>query len=475
MLKTRNDALLTDLYQLTMANGYLRWGIDKRIAVFDLFFRGNNEISYAVAAGLEQALEFLLNIKFNNDDIDYLKSLNLFDEQFFNRLINFKFSGDIYAVPEGTVIFPYEPILTVVAPLFEAQYIETYLLTIINHQTLIATKASKMVNNTTGGILEFGLRRAQGGDAGIYGARAAMIGGCVATSNVLAGKMFDIPVRGTHSHSWVMSFPDELTAFRAYADLYPNNCLLLVDTYDTVKSGVPNAITVFKELKSRGYKPVGIRLDSGDLAYLSRYARKKLDEEGLSEVKIFASNDIDENVLLSLKAQNAAIDVWGIGTKLITSYSMPSLGGVYKLSAIENSYGELIPKMKISNTYEKMTNPGLKKLVRIYNKATLKAEADLIMLHDEKIDESAPLTIFHPEQTWKKMTFTDYYVKDLMIKVISSGKLCYNLPSLKEIMTCSASSINEFEEEYKRIDNPHIYKVDLSEQLYDLKNKLLNM
>jgi nicotinate phosphoribosyltransferase len=296
---TRNNTMLTDFYELTMINGYSKCGMQDRIAVFDLFFRGNDEISYAVAAGLEQAIEFIQNIEFSDEDIDYLKSLNVFDEDFFNKLRNLNFTGDIYAVKEGTVVFPYEPIITVVAPIFEAQFIETYLLTIINHQTLIATKASKMSNNTTGAILEFGLRRAQGGDAGIYGSRACMIGGCVATSNVLAGKMFNIPVSGTHAHSWVMSFKDEITAFREYAKLYPDNCVLLVDTYDTINSGIPNAIKVMKELKASGHKPKAIRLDSGDLAYLSRNARMMLDKEGLNEVKIIAGNDIDENVLIS--------------------------------------------------------------------------------------------------------------------------------------------------------------------------------
>lgn len=469
----RNLTLLTDLYQLTMINGYLKCGTAEKVSVFDVFYRGGAELSYAVAAGLEQVVEYIRNLHFDDGDIEYLRSLSIFDEEFLNALKEFKFTGDIYALPEGTICFPYEPILTVVAPIFQAQYIETAILTIINHQTLIATKASRMKNCTDGNILEFGLRRAQGPDAGIYGARAAMIGGCVATSNVLTGKMFDVPVGGTHSHSWVMSFPDELTSFREYAKLYPKNTLLLVDTYDTIKSGVPNAIKVFDEMKARGEKPVGIRLDSGDLAYLSRNARKMLDQAGHSDCKIFASNDIDENVLLSLKTQDAKIDVWGIGTKLITSFTTPSLGGVYKMSAIEQN-GKLLPKIKISNTFEKITNPGFKKLARIYNAESGMMEADLIMLHDEELNDSVPLTITHPVQRWKSTTFTDYYTRELMVQVFKSGALVYALPTLKEIMKYAAAEMSSLSEEYKRVINPHVYKVDLSDGLYALKTELLN-
>ena len=468
----RYNTLLTDLYQLTMINGYHKCGTANKTAVFDVFFRKGEEKNYAVVAGLDQAIDYILNLKFTAEDLDYLRSLKLFEEDFLQKLATFKFTGDIYAMPEGTIAFPGEPLVTVVAPIFEAQFIEPCLLTIINHQTLIATKASRMVNCTKGAIAEFGLRRAQGADAGLYGARAAMIGGCSSTSNVLCGKMFDVPVSGTHSHSWVMSFPDELTAFRQYAELYPNNCLLLVDTYDTINSGIPNAITVFKEMKAKGLKPLGIRLDSGDLAYLSINARKMLDEAGLPEVKIFASNDIDENILLSLKAQDAKIDVWGIGTKLITSYSNPTLGGVYKMAAIEQD-GTLIPKMKISNTYEKITNPGFKKVVRIFNKETGMAEADLIMLRDEVIDESQPLTIFHPIDTWKKMTFDNYYVKELQTQIFKDGKLIYERPTVKQIMAFEKDNMAKLPEEYKRIYNPHIYKVDLSQKLYDLKETML--
>ena len=430
----RNLTMLTDLYQLTMINGYYQCGLSDRIAVFDLFYRGNGGYSYAVAAGLEQAVEYINNLHFSEEDLGYLRSLGIFPENFLNKLRNFRFTGDIKAVPEGTVIFPYEPILTVKAPIFEAQLIETALLTIINHQTLIATTAARLCACTNAQILEFGLRRAQGADAGVYGARAAYIGGCRSTSNVLAGQMFDIAVKGTHSHSWVMTFPTELEAFEKYAEIYPDVCLLLVDTYDTLKSGVPNAIKVFDKLKAAGHKPIGIRLDSGDLAYLSREARKMLDAAGHSDCLIFASNDIDENVLLALNSQDAKIDVYGIGTKLITSFSNASLGGVYKLCAIEEN-GALTAKIKVSDSPEKTTNPGVKKIVRIYRKGM--AAADLMCLEEEQIDLSSPLTIFHPEQTYKRMTFTDYTVKELMVPVFEKGRQVYKLPSLREWSTLS--------------------------------------
>ena len=469
----RNLTLLTDFYELTMMYGYMKCGNKDREAVFDLFFRGREELSYAVAAGLEQAIDYIKNIRFNEEDIAYLRSLNCFDEEFLAELKDFRFTGDIYAVKEGSIIFPYEPLMIVKAPIFQAQFVETALLTLINHQTLIATKASKIANNTNAGVLEFGLRRAQGPDAGIYGARAAIIGGCVATSNVIAGKMFNIKVAGTHAHSWVMSFPDELTAFRKYAELYPDNCLLLVDTYNTLKSGVPNAIKVFDELKAKGHKPVGIRIDSGDLAYLSNAARKMLDEAGYKDAIICASGDIDENVLIALKSQNAKIDTYGIGTKLITSFSNPSLGGVYKLSAIEDG-GVLMPKIKISNTAEKVTNPGLKKVVRFYDKKTDRAIADLIMLMDEKNPDGSPYTIFDPENPWKKMTIEDYYVEELLVKVFDRGEQVYFSPDIKEIAAYHKECSSRFWEQYKRVTLPEIFKVDLSEKLFNLKQELLD-
>lgn len=470
----RNLTMMTDLYQLTMMNGYLKNGMKDNIAVFDLFFRPlqNNSV-YAVMAGLEQAIEYVENLHFSEDDLAYLRSLNIFGEDFLSYLKDFKFSGEIYAVEEGTPVFPREPLIRVKAPIMEAQLMETALLNIINHQTLIATKASKVVTAAEGAtVLEFGLRRAQGPDAGIYGARAAMVGGCNGTSNVLTGQLFDVKVGGTHAHSWVMSFPDELTAFRAYADMYPDGCLLLVDTYNTLKSGVPNAITVFKELRAKGHEPMGIRLDSGDLAYISKRARKMLDDAGFENAKIFASGDLDEKVIWDLKMQGARLDVYGVGTKLITSDDMPALGGVYKLAA-EIIDGEIIPKIKVSENPIKVTNPGYKQVYRIYAKEDNKAIADLITLDDEVINENEPLTIFDPVDTWKKMTLENYYVKKLLVPIFIDGKKVYNSPALKDIQKYHFQQMETLWDEYKRLAKPHVYKVDLSQKLYDMKKQLL--
>lgn len=471
---TRNLTLLTDLYQLTMMDGYLKNGKEKDIAVFDLFFRRNNIITYSVAAGLEQALDYVLNIRFEKQDIEYLRSLGLFDETFLSYLKNFRFTGDVYAVPEGTVVFPEEPIVTVRAPLLEAQFLETALLNIVNHQTLIASKSAKVAYAAKGdSVMEFGLRRAQGPDAGIYGARASVIGGCRSTSNVLAGQMFGIPVAGTHAHSWVMNFPTEYEAFSAYAKMYPDACLLLVDTYDTLHSGVPNAIRVFRELRAAGHEPKGIRLDSGDLAYLSKMARAMLDEAGFPDAIICASGDLDEYLINSLKNQGACINLWGVGTKLITSADMPALGGVYKLSALHTGDSE-VPKIKLSDNSDKITNPGFKQVYRIYDNKTGKAEADLIALRDEVFDEKQPLTIFHPKDTWKKTTFTDYTMRPLSRLYIKDGKLLSPLPALTDICTYAEGEKESFWDEYKRPDNPHVYKVDLSQRLFDLKNQLIS-
>ena len=470
----RNLTLLTDLYELTMMNGYFQKGKEKEVVIFDLFFRQNELITYSIAAGLEQAIDYILSFKFNDDDISYLKGLNIFNEDFLNLLKDLKFSGDVYSVPEGTMVFPGEPILTVKAPVIEAQLIETAVLNIINHQTLIASKAAKIrrsAGNDT--VMEFGLRRAQGPDAGIYGSRASVIGGCNSTSNVLAGKEFDIPVSGTHAHSWVMSFDTEYEAFKAYADIYPDKALLLVDTYDTLKSGIPNAIKVFDELTAKGKKPLGIRIDSGDLAYLTKKARKMLDDAGYQDTIICASGDLDEKLIQSLKLQGAKINSWGIGTKLITSADMPALGGVYKLAGVVNEDGSITPKIKISETSAKITNPGFKKIIRIYDGETGKAEADLIMLFDEKIDESKPLTITHPIETWKKITFNNYKIKELSIKIVENGKLVYNFPKVKEIQKYASEEMQSFWDEYLRLDRPHIYKVDLSDKLLKLKTDML--
>ena len=473
MKNERNLTLLTDLYELTMMNGYFLEGKQDEIAVFDVFFRQNELITYSVAAGLEQAVDYVLNLSFGEEEIAYLKSLGIFDEGFLRYLAGLKFTGDIYSVPEGTVVFPKEPILTVRAPVIQAQLVETAILNIINHQTLIASKAAKIRYAAKGdNVMEFGLRRAQGPDAGIYGARAAVIGGCNSTSNVLAGQMFGIPVSGTHAHSWVMNFPSEIEAFRAYARVYPKGTLLLVDTYDTLRSGVPNAIKVFDEMRAEGKKPLGIRIDSGDLAYLTKRARQMLDDAGYPDAIICASGDLDERLVQSLKLQGAKIDSWGIGTKLITSADMPALGGVYKLAAVEEN-GKTIPKIKVSDNSAKITNPGFKTFYRIYDKATGKAEADLVALRGEKIDFGAPLTLYHPVERWKKTTFENYEVRELPVTVVKDGERVYDFPSLKEIASYARRETDTFWDEYKRLDQPHIYKVDLSDGLYALKAEML--
>ena len=468
----RNLTLLTDLYQLTMGQGYFTEGRHTERAVFDVFFRPNKLITYSVAAGMEQAAEYLENLHFDGEDIDYLRSLGIFTEDYLSCLRDLCFTGDVTAVREGEIVFPYEPILSVSAPMLEAQLVETALLTFINHQTLIASKAAKICAAAGGGVMEFGLRRAQGADAGIYGARAAMIGGCVGTSNVYAGKLFDVPVSGTMAHSWVMNFPSELEAFRAYAKSFPDNCLLLVDTYDTLRSGVPNAVTVFRELRAAGHEPKGIRLDSGDLAYLSKAARAMLDEAGFENAVICASGDLDETLIRSLKAQGARIDTWGVGTKLITSADMPALGGVYKLAAVYEG-GREVPKIKLSDTTEKITNPGVKEVYRLYDRSTGKAIADLITRAGEKIDETRPLTIFHPVDTWKRMTLTDFTVRRLREPLFAAGKRVAPRYSLAEIAAYRAREQGNFWEEYLRQDMPHIYKVDLSDELYRLKKQLV--
>lgn len=470
----RNLTMLTDLYQITMMYGYYKKGIGDTEAIFDLFFRVNRPNSeYTVAAGLETAIEYINNLHFTEDDIAYLRSLNLFDEGFLTLLKDFRFTGEIYGVPEGTIVFPHEPILRVKAPLLEAQFIETALLNIVNHQTLIATKASRVVYAADGGsVLEFGLRRAQGPDAGTYGARAAVIAGCDSTSNVLAGEMFGVSVKGTHAHSWVMCFPTELDAFRAYAEIFPDSCMLLVDTYDTLDSGVPNAITVFDELKAKGYKPVGIRLDSGDLAYLSKEARKMLDAAGHEDVKIFASSDLDEYVIRELKAQGAQIDVWGVGTKMITSYDWPALGGVYKLAAtIED--GKMIPKIKLSENIVKLTNPGYKKVFRFYGKSNGMALADLIAFDHEVIDETRSIKLYHPVQTYKTTKIKNFVARELLVPIFVKGEQVYKCPTLPEIQQYHKQELATFWDEYKRILNPHAYKVDISDELYNLKQELI--
>ncbi len=471
--------LLTDLYELTMMQGYYEQGQNEKV-IFDMFYRTNPcNNGYAVCAGLEQVIDYVKNLNFTYEDVDYLRSLGIFKEDFLSYLSGFHFSGDIYAIPEGTVVFPREPLIKVVAPIMEAQLIETAILNIINHQSLIATKASRIVFAAEGdGIMEFGLRRAQGPDAGLYGARAAMIGGCVGTSNVLAGKMFGVPVMGTHAHSWIMSFKDEYTAFKTYAEMYPDNCTLLVDTYDTLKSGVPNAIRVFQEMKAEGrtFKKYGIRLDSGDLAYLSKEARKMLDDAGFTDATICASNDLDEYLLHDLKMQDAKINLWGVGTNLITSKDCPSFGGVYKLAAIADENGKFVPKIKLSENTEKMTNPGDKTIYRIYDKATGKIRADLICFVDETYDPNDDLLLFDPVDTWKKTLLPggSYTMRELLEPVFKNGECVYDSPSVPAIADYCRQEKTTLWDETKRLFNPHQIHVDLSQKLYDEKQSLLD-
>lgn len=475
-----NDlTLLTDLYELTMMQGYHLTGLENKVVVFDLFYRKNPcDNGYAITAGLEQAIDYIKNLKFSKEDISYLKSLNIFSDEFISYLTDFRFTGDIYAIPEGTVVFPQEPLMRIKAPIMEAQLVETALLNIMNHQSLIATKTARVVWAAQGDpIMEFGLRRAQGPDAGTLGARAAVIGGCCGTSNVLTGKLFDVPVKGTHAHSWVMSFPDELTAFREYARLFPNACTLLVDTYNTLESGVPNAIKVFREMQEAGIplKNYGIRLDSGDLAYLSKQAKKMLEDAGFPDAVISASSDLDENLIASLKLQGAKIGLWGVGTKLITSDDCPAFGGVYKLSAETVENGEFIPKIKLSNNTEKVTNPGIKKVVRIYDKETGKIKADLIALEDETFDETKPLTLFDDNAKWKRMTLTPgtFVVRELLVPIFINGKCVYESPKVMDIQAYCKKEKDTLWDEHKRINNPHTVPVDLSEKLSTLKAKLI--
>ena len=477
----QNLTLMTDLYELTMMQGYFRNKDRNETVIFDAFYRSNPmDSGYAICAGLEQVIEYINNLHFTEDDIDYLRNLGIFGEDFLEYLANFRFSGDIYALPEGSVMFPREPMIKVIAPIMEAQLIETAILNIMNHQSLIATKASRVCFAARGdGIMEFGLRRAQGPDAGTLGARAAMIGGCVATSNVLAGRLYDVPVKGTHAHSWVMSFPDEYTAFKTYAEMYPSACILLADTYDTLKSGVPNAIRVFQEMRAKGIPLTnyGIRLDSGDLAYLSKKARKMLDDAGFKDAIISASNDLDEHLIDSLKVQGCKITSWGVGTHLITSKDWPSFGGVYKLAAIRDSEtGEFIPKIKLSENSEKVTNPGNKTIYRIYDTETGKIKADLICLVDEVFDENQPLVLFKPSEPWKKTKLEPgtYYMREMLIPVFKNGECLYHSPKVMKIREYCSAELDTLWEETRRLVNPHNVYVDLSQKLYDTKMKLLS-
>ena len=479
-MRALNLTLLTDLYELTMMQGYFKNPTDQ-IVVFDAFYRKNPcDGGYAICCGLNDVIDYIKNLHFTYEDIQYLKSLNMFEEDFLEYLKGFHFTGDIWGIPEGTVIFPREPMLKVIAPISEAQLIETAVLNLLNHQSLIATKAARVCYAAKGdGVMEFGLRRAQGPDAGIYGARAAVIAGCAGTSNVLAGTMFDIPVLGTHAHSWIMSFPSEYEAFKAYAKIYPNACTLLVDTYDVLGSGVPNAIRVFKEMREEGIKltKYGIRIDSGDLAYLSKQAYKMLAEAGFPDAIISASSDLDEYLIDSLKQQGAKINSWGVGTNLITAKDNPAFGGVYKLAAVKNSGDkEFTPKIKLSENTEKVTNPGNKKIVRIYDRESGKIRADLICLDEETFDENEDMIIFDPVETWKKTRIKagTYTLREIMVQVFKHGECVYEeTASTMEIRKRCLEEQDTLWDETRRLVNPHQMYVDLSDKLYKMKSELL--
>lgn len=470
-----NNTLLCDFYELTMANGYYEFGKGDEIAYFDVFFRTIPDGGgFAIAAGLEQVIEYIKTLKFTEQDIEFLRSKNMFSEGFLNYLRNFRFTGDIYAVPEGTPIFPGEPILTVRAPAIEAQFIETFVLLSLNHQSLIATKANRVVRAAQGRpVAEFGSRRAQGADGAILGARAAFIGGCAATACTISDRDYAIPATGTMAHSWVQMFDSEYEAFVAYCRTYPHNATLLVDTYDVLRSGVPNAIRAFREvLVPLGIKSCGIRLDSGDITYLTKKARKMLDDAGFTDCKIVVSNSLDENIIRDIILQGAKIDSFGVGERLITAKSNPVFGGVYKLVAKEEN-GEIVPKIKISENPEKITNPHFKKVYRIYDKQNGKATADLICVHDEVIDETKPLEIFDPAQTWKRKVCEDYTLRELLVPIFRDGECVYRSPHISEIQQYCRAQVDTLWEEVTRFENPHRYYVDLSQKLWDIKHELL--
>lgn len=474
-MNNRNLTMLVDFYELTMANGFFENGRGNETAYFDMFFRKvPDNAGYAVMAGVQQVIEYLNALEFTAEDIEYLRSKNMFCEDFLEYLKNFHFECDVWAIPEGTPIFPNEPLITVKGPAIQAQFIETMILLTVNHQSLIATKANRIVEAAQGRpVMEFGSRRAQGYDGAIYGARAAYIGGCAGTACAISDRDFGVSALGTMAHSWIQLFPTELEAFRAYAKVYPDSCTLLIDTYNVLKSGVPNAITVFKELEAQGHKGVGVRIDSGDIAYLSKKARKMFDEAGLDYIKIVASNSLDEFIIRDLIVQGAKIDSFGVGERLVTSKSEPVFGGVYKLAAVEAN-GELIPKIKISENIVKITNPSYKKVWRLFDNDSGKAIADVITLADEIIDDSKPYTIFDPEQTYKKTTLTNFTAKQLQVQIFEKGKCIYNSPDIETIKSYCREQLETIWDEVKRFENPHEYYVDLSQPLWELKNRLLS-
>ena len=472
MIKGENLTMLTDFYEITMANGYLQSGLKDDIAYFDLFFRRvPDKGGYAIMAGIEQVVDYLDNLKFSREDIEYLRSKDIFCEEFLKYLENFEFDCDVWAIPEGTPIFPHEPLITVRGTVLQAQFIETMLLLIINHQSLIATKASRIVRAAQGRpVMEFGSRRAHGASAANFGARAAYIGGCCGTACTISDRDFKIPVIGTMAHSWVQMFPDEYEAFSAYCRIYPDNCVLLVDTYNVLKSGVPAAIKVFKEQKPA---KMGIRIDSGDIAYLTKRARKMLDEAGLEDCSITISNSLDEYLIRDVILEGARVDSFGVGERLITAKSEPVFGGVYKLAALEKENGEIVPKIKISENIEKITNPGFKTLYRLYDKESHKALADVMTLDGETIPEEDGYEIFDPNAVWKKKTLNNFYVKNLRVQLFKNGKKVYQCPSIEEVREYCAEQIETLWEETLRFENPQTYYVDLSQNLWNVKNQLI--
>ena len=474
--KQMNLTMLCDYYELTMTNGYYACGMQNRITYFDIFFRSVPDGGgFAIAAGLEQAIRYIQQLHFDEDDIAYLRGRKMFSEGFLESLRNYRFTGDIWAVPEGTPIFPNEPIMTVRAPAIEAQIIETFLLLTLNHQSLIATKANRVTRAAQGRtVLEFGSRRAQGSDAAVLGARAAYIGGCKGTACTLTDELYGVPAGGTMAHSWVQMFDSEYEAFKAYCEIYPDNPTLLVDTYNVLKSGVPNAIRVFNEvLKPRGLTKCGVRLDSGDMTYLTKKTRKMLDEAGWESCKISCSNALDEYLIQDLLNQGAQIDLFGVGERLITARSEPVFGCVYKLAAVEDEAGNIIPKIKVSENVGKITNPHFKKVYRFYGNDTGKAIADYICLHDEVVDDSRDLEIFDPQATWKRKNIYNFTAKELLVPIFQNGELVYEMPSLPELQKYCAEQVDTLWDEVKRFDNPHTYYVDLSQKLWDIKYALL--
>ena len=473
-MKHQNMAMLCDFYEFTMSNGYFKNGFYKRTVYFDVFFRSvPDNGGFAIAAGLEQLIDYIKELHFEDADIDYLRSKGIFDEDFLAYLKNFRFTGDIFAVPEGTPVFPNEPILTVRAPAIEAQLIETFVLLTINHQSLIATKANRIVRAAQGrAVLEFGSRRAQGASGAVDGARAAYIGGCAGTACTLTDQLYGVPAGGTMAHAWVQMFDSELEAFRTYCELYPKNPTLLVDTYDTLRSGIPNAIEVFRE---KNIRECAIRLDSGDISYLSKKARKMLDDAGLTDCKITVSNALDEKLIRDLMMQGAKIDTFGVGERLITSSSTPVFGGVYKLVAVEKLNGEIEPKIKVSENTAKITNPHFKKVYRYYDNESGKALADELCVWDETVDDTKPHTIFDPNATWKTKTLINFTAKELLVPVFKNGECVYDCPSIQEIQAYCAGQLDCLWDEVKRFENPHNYYVDLSEQLYQIKSILLSL